>query len=219
MFFTFLLFHPLDNGPFIEIDLSKINPLISRNNVIVSPINGKVEELIFKNNKFTIKISNDDIEIIIPDLHKVYKDIGDNINIGDEIGEDNNITLFTKFAIIQYNNATEFPQFYNNKLRFYNNVTGTPIYSMRAGFVSLAQFEHERGFFYEITNIEDPKLISQIQYWHMLSLSMLRLNDKVSNNMIIGFIGNTGLSIEPHLTVFFANSYYDFKAIYIKNKI
>jgi hypothetical protein len=207
---TFLFTHPLDNGPFREIDFSGTEPIICRNNVYISPINGIVEEIIENENKYTVKISNDIFEIVFVDLDCVYKDVGEKIIIGDEIGKDNGITIYNEFAIIQYNTANDFPQFKNNKLQFYTNIQDTPIYSMNSGIVSMAGYDvNLRGNFIEIS--------SQIQYWH-LRMFYVGINDIISKNERISAMGNTGLSIEPHLTVFFTNEAYDIKAIYIKSK-
>jgi hypothetical protein len=206
---TFLFTHPLDNGPFKEIDFSGAKPIICKNNVYISPINGIAEEIIKNEDKYTIKISNDLFEIVFVDLDYVYKNVGEKIIIGDEIGKDNDITIYNEFAIIQYNTANDFPQFKNNKLQFYTDRQDTPIYSMNSGVVSMAEYDYLRGNFIEIS--------SQIQYWH-LRMFYVGIDYIVSKNERISAIGNTGLSIEPHLTVFFTNEAYDLKAIYIKSK-
>jgi hypothetical protein len=218
LLFTFLFAYPLESGHFSEINFSKISPLICRNNIYVSPIDGIVEEIISNKNKFTIKISNDVIEIIFVDLDCVYRNVGDKIIAGDEIGEDNNLTLFTEFVIIQYNNANDFPQFNNNKLHFSGSAQGTPIHSMESGVVSMVNYEEERGNFIEIMSIKESGIILQIQYWHLSSIRV-RINDTINKNGVIGYVGNVGLSYEPHLSVLFANMYKDYKAIYMKNKL
>jgi hypothetical protein len=218
LLFTLLFAHPLENGHFSEINFSKISPLICRNNIYVSPIDGIVEEIISNKNKFTIKISNDIIEIIFVDLDYVYKDVGDKIIVSDEIGEDNNLTLFTEFVVIQYNNANDFPQFNNNKLHFSGSAQGTPIHSMESGIVSMVNYEEERGSFIEIISLRESEIILQIQYWH-LSSTRVRMHENINKKAIIGYVGNTGLSYENHLSVLFANMYKDYKAIYIKNKL
>jgi hypothetical protein len=60
---------------------------------------------------------------------------------GDEIGEDFDMTVYSEFVIIQYNNANDFPQFNNNKLQFYTNSQWTPIYSMDSGTISMIGYD------------------------------------------------------------------------------
>jgi hypothetical protein len=217
LLFTFLFIHPLESGHFPEINFSGINPLMCRNNVYLSPINGIVEEIIPHNNRFTVKISNDAIEIIIVGLDRVYKRVRDNIKTGDEMGEDNSLTVFTEFVIIQYSNANDFPQFNNNKLHFGKNDQNPPVHSMESGVVSWVNHEEERGNYIEVTSKRESGMILPIQYWHLSSVRV-RINDNINKSGIIGYVGNVGLSYEPHLTVLFANMYRDYKAIYIRNK-
>ena len=216
LLFIFLFTHPLERGEFQEDYISEINPIIVDKNTYISQINGIIEDIVVENNKFTVKISNDVIEIIISGLDRINVNIGQEINIGDKIGVDNNITLFTRFVMIQYNNAINFPQFFNNRLEFYNISSGMPIYSMESG-VARSHYELERGNVVEITKNTESNETLSIQYWHM-SIIQVRINESINKNYRIGAVGNTGLSLEPHLTVFFANIYYDLRAIYLKVK-
>ena len=217
--FTLLFTHPLENWPFLDIGFLGNSTAICKDNKYISPIYGIIEEIIRENNKFTVKISNDFTEIILVGLDCVYKDVGEEIKTGDEIGEDNGITIYTEFAVIQYNNATVFPQFNNNKLFYKTNGLGAAIYSMEPGIVSVIDYDDNngRGIYLEITNNKESGTISKIQYWHLLS-SGVRVSEIVDNTKRIGYVGNTGLSIEPHLTVFFANYIFDLKAVYVKSK-
>jgi hypothetical protein len=217
LLFTFLFTHPLDNGPYSEINFSEINPLICMNNKYLSPIDGIIEEITPNNNKFTLKISNDSIEIIFVDLDHIYKNIGETVKAGDEIGEDNKITAYTKFVIIQYENAEIFPQFNNNKLHFNVAGTGKPIYSMESGIVSIVNYESYRGNYIEVTNYNKGMFISQIQYWHNQAFAV-RIGEIIDKNKLICYSGNTGVIYEPQLTVFFTYFLNDLRAIYIKNK-
>jgi hypothetical protein len=60
--------------------------------------------------------------------------------------------------------------------------------------------------------------VLQIQYWHLLAF-YVQINDNIDKNNKIGYVGNTGLSTEQHLTVYFPNRDKDLKVIYIKNKM
>jgi murein DD-endopeptidase MepM/ murein hydrolase activator NlpD len=51
-----------------------------------------------------------------------------------------------------------------------------------------------------------------------LSSINVRNGQNIDRNNRIGAVGNTGLSLEPNLTVFFVNRITDLKAIYFKNK-
>ena len=188
------------------------------NNKYVSPINGIVEEIIPHDNKFTLKIANDFIEIVLVDLDRVYKKTGETVKTGEEIGEDNNITVYTKFAIIQYNNAQELPQFNNNKLHFISVPSGAPIHSMESGIATFFGYEESRrGSYIEVTNFNKAGFVSRIQYWHLLA-SRVRMGEIIEENKIICYSGNTGATYEPQLTVFFTSYYDDLRAIYVKNK-
>ena len=217
LLFVFLFTHPLDNGPYSEINFSEINPLICINNKYLSPIDGIIEEITPDNNKFTLKISNDSIEMIFVDLDHVYKNIGEKVKAGDEIGEDNKTTVYTKFVMIQYENTEIFPQFNNNKLHFNAAPPGKPIYSMESGIVSIVNYEPYRGNYIEVTNYNKEGFISQIQYWHNQSFTV-KMGEIIDGNKKICYSGNTGVNYEPQLTVFFNYHLNDLRAIYIKNK-
>jgi len=216
LLFIFLFTHPLESGVFQEDYISEINPIIVGKNTYISQINGIIENIVVENNKFTVKVSNDVIEIIISGLDRINVTIGQEINIGDKIGVDNKITLFTRFIMIQYNNAISFPQFFNNRLEFHNISPGIPIYSMESGVANI-YYDLERGNIVEITKNTESNETLSIQYWHM-SIIQARINDSINKNNRIGAVGSTGLSLEPNLTVFFANIYYDLRAIYLKVK-
>ena len=217
-FLIILLTHPLDNGPYKEIDYSKINRKICIGDTYISPINGVIEEIILKNNKYTIKISNDFTEIVFVDLDKIYKTVDEEVKMGDEIGVDYNITIYTEILQIQYNNNTLLPQFNNNKLYFNTEIQGSRIYPMAPGIVSIVTYDSGlRGNFLEIITNNDNGIYSKIQYWHNL-IFRVKTEQKVDTDTVISHIGNTGLSYKPHLTVFFTDSIYDLRAIYIKMK-
>ena len=218
LLFSLLFTHPLDNGPFNEINFSEINTLICKNHTYISPINGMVDEIITNKNGFSVKISNNFVEIIIVGLDHVYTNVGSEINIGDEIGVDYRITNYSKFMLVQYDNSTLFPQFINNKLSFFTGSSGNTIYSMESGIITETNYDNNgRGNFTEIISMNTQETIFQVQYWHKMSFTV-RMGDTIERNSRIGYVGNTGLSTEPNLTVFFSNNLYDLRVVYIKNK-
>jgi len=215
LFLTYILTHPLDGGPFSEYNLSEINTVKVEHNIYISQINGVIEEITQDNNKYIVKISNDLIEIIIPGLDQVYKNVSDEIKIGDKIGEDNDLSLFSRFVLIQYNNALSFPQFKYNKLHFLNYMRDAAIHSMNPGILTIAHFEPDRGNCVEITNYDN---ISKIQYWHLSRPTLNQLGYNIHNNAVIGYLGSTGLTSDNKLTIYFADTFYELRAIYIKIK-
>jgi hypothetical protein len=88
---------------------------------------------------------------------------------------------------------------------------------MESGVASISHYEREKGNIVEITKYTELNEILSIQYWHMMMIQV-RINESINKNNRIGAVGNTGLSLEPHLTVFFVNIHYDLRAIYIKIK-
>ena len=215
----FLLIHPLEDRPMPEMDFSTLNSLICVDKYYVSPFNGIVEEIISNNNNFNVKISNETMEIILVNLEKVYKNVGDKVLMGEEVGEDNTIMPFSLFTAIQYNTMNIFPQFYNNKLHFNTDESGIPIFSMKPGFVSIVTYDpyNGRGNYIEVIDPDNSETITKIQYWHLLKFNV-QMQETIGVNKRIGSIGNTGLSSMPHLTVFFPNLINDLKAVYIKCK-
>ncbi|GHU77810.1 hypothetical protein FACS189462_0680 [Spirochaetia bacterium] len=211
-----LLTHPLDNGPYSAIDFTDIEKNICNNNIYISPIDGTIGSIDFINNKYTIKITNENVDIMLVGLDETYVKIGDNIIKGKELGKDNSITFYTEFIMIQYNKTDMFPQFSNNKLYFKTTTQGLPVYSMDDGIVSFMNYENDtKGLYIQIRNIEKSMVI---EYWHNLRLNV-RWEEIIKKNQQICYSGNTGLGQGPHLAVSVNNNFYDYKAIYIKNKI
>ena len=210
-----LFYHPLENGPFSKIEFLDQRIIIFENNIFKSPIDGIVDEILKNDNKFTIKISNESVELIFVGLDKILRNIGEELKVGDDLGFDYTVTDYTKLIFIQYNNIKLFPQFNNNKLTFITETQSNRIYSMCSGNLGNQAYDDYRGNYIEIIN--EDEYFPNIQYWH-LSL-MFRMENIINKGQLIGLSGNTGFSYSPRLTVYFINNFLDYKAIYIKSKL
>ena len=215
--FTLLLSHPLDNGVMNSFDGFEINNKITYNHIYVSPINGVVENIEKDNNKYNIKISNENTELLFVGIDDIYKSEGDAVTIGDEIGRDYSINNYTCFLTIQYDNANLFPQMNNNKL-YFKTPLGTPIYSMLNGKVTIIDFDMKSGRGSYFTSVNDEENIV-VEYRHLLVFRVSK-DYIILKKEIVGYTGNTGLSWEPNLTIHIYDEYRfdDYKVIYIKNK-
>jgi hypothetical protein len=215
LIFALLFTHPLEKGLYSKIDISDFNETVCEDNYYLSPIAGSVIFIVLENNKYTIKISNDEYEMVFAGLDEVYKEANDYVFVGDKIGKDSDMSFYTRHVIVQYDKADIFPQFYNNRL-YFTDKTGASIYSMGEGIVTKLDYDRKNGKGNYI-NIEDYEREINIEYWHLLSIRTTK-NKEVWENEAIGNIGNTGFSIEPHLTVSLNDfdNFYDYKAIYIK---
>lgn len=90
--------------------------------------------------------------------------------------------------------------------------SGTPVYAMADGTVTVASFNGGRGNTITISHgLNAEGLEVQSEYLHMTSLSV-SVGDTVSMGQVIGYSGNTGVGSGPHLDFRIAinHVYYNF---------
>ena len=73
---------------------------------------------------------------------------------------------------------------------------GTPVYATADGIV--VSPDREGGSGYGITVVLDHSYGYQTLYGHM-SRTAVRIGQKITRGMVIGYVGSTGLSVAPHL--------------------
>ncbi|MEM7106732.1 MAG: M23/M56 family metallopeptidase [Bacteroidota bacterium] len=71
---------------------------------------------------------------------------------------------------------------------------GTPVYATASGNVQLAEFDEKHGYFIKLRHSE----VYQTQYSHLQSFAIMK-GAFVERGQLIGFVGNSGVSMGPHL--------------------
>lgn len=71
---------------------------------------------------------------------------------------------------------------------------GTPVYATADGVIEIAKFDHFRGYYVQIKHGDKYAT----QYAHMQNFVVMQ-NQRVFKDQLIGYVGNAGQSIGPHL--------------------
>lgn len=71
---------------------------------------------------------------------------------------------------------------------------GTPVYATADGVIEIAKFDYFRGYYVQIKHGDKYAT----QYAHMQNFVVMQ-NQRVFKDQLIGYVGNTGQSIGPHL--------------------
>ncbi|MEM9858562.1 MAG: M23/M56 family metallopeptidase [Bacteroidota bacterium] len=71
---------------------------------------------------------------------------------------------------------------------------GTPVYATAEGYVELASYDEKHGYFVRIKHSDEY----QTQYSHLKNFIVMQ-SGFITKGQIIGYVGNTGVSMAPHL--------------------
>lgn len=211
--------HPLESPTDTAFDMPIHELSIIEGNIYTSPIDGRIENIQDVGGIKTCTISNNEYEIVFPGLTEVLPQKGAHIKLGEAIGKDSSIKEYTNVVMVRFNKSNTFPQLINNKLLL-EAPNGTPIYSPIKGSIEKIDYNTEPGKGnYLILRDKDKGI--KLEYWHLQSFNTHKFrNLEINVNDVVGYTGNTGLSLYPRYLLTFGDdeNFYNYKVIYMKKK-
>lgn len=210
---SLFLFHPLEKSNY-EINVENYTNFEGTiKNEYIMPADGIVKEIVFENNRFSVKILTQEYgEFVYSGLEAVYVTEGIELKKRTKVGIDHSINDNTILISLFYRDVVDYPQIYQDKVNFFVD-KGTKVFSIGEGSVTYLGYDKKDGMIM-VQKIANSSL--DIVYTN-LGAYTVKVEENTNIGDLVAYSNSTGEVLIPQLGLkFFDDKASSFKIIYIK---